>query len=260
MKTLQHFLFLILIFSHMVFAQDYLVGKGDMLRITVYDNDDLTSTVRVSGEGTIVMPLIGVVEVKGLSIPQISEKLGNLFADGYLKNPQVNVLIEEYRGQKVVILGQVTQPGLYELQGTTTLLELLSTAGGLTSDAGDKAIIKRKAINKEQIIINIDLASLIEKGDVSKNITINDGDNIYINKAGVFYVTGEVNRPDAYRYKENITVLKAITIAGGFTGRASKNNIKIRRKVDGETKVITSVKPDEEILENDILVVPESFF
>ncbi len=263
MKFFSCLLLLFLILVSFSSAQDYLVGSGDILKITVYDNDDLTTTVRVSGEGTIVVPLLGRIKVDNLSIPQISKKLNNLYADGYLVNPQVNVFIQEYRGQKVVILGQVNQPGIIELQGTTTLLELISQAGGLTANAGDKAIIKRKEIKsneKRPRVITINLIALIEKGDISKNILILDGDNIYIDRAGLFYVTGEVARPNAYRLNENTTVLKAITLAGGYSERADKTKTKIHRKIDGKTKIITSVKPDTQVLENDILVVPESFW
>lgn len=245
------------------YAQEYLVGNGDVLKITVYDNDDLKTVVRVSGEGTIGVPLLGKIKVKNLTIPQISEKLARLFADGYLKNPQVNVFIDDYRAQKVVILGQVNRPGLYELRGPTTFLELISKAGGLTKDIGDKAIIKRKPIksqNRDQTVITLNLINLIEKGDVSQNILIIDGDNIYLNKAGYFYVTGEVKKPNAYKYREETTVIKAIAMAGGFTGKASKNKVKIYREVNDKKEIIEKVKPDEPVLENDVIVVPESFF
>ena len=254
---------MVLLLTALLFAQDYLVGEGDVLKITVYDNDDLQSTVRVSGEGTIVVPLLGKVHVRNLSVPRISDILSTMFADGYLKNPQVNVFIEDYRGQKVVILGQVNKPGLFELRGTTTFLELISKAGGLTQDAGDKAVIKRtvkKGEESKRIVKSIDLEELIEKGDTTKNVLIYDGDNIYINKAGFFYVTGEVKKPDSYKYREDTTVLKAIAMAGGFTGKANKDKVKIFRKTDGENKTIISAKPDEPVLENDVIVIAESFW
>ena len=257
------FIVFLLFGVEVVFTQDYLVGTGDVLRITVYDNEDLNTTVRVSGEGSVVLPLIKRVEVKGLSISEITEKLVTLYADGYLKNPQVNIFVEEYRGQKVVILGQINRPGLYELQGTTTLLELISKAGGMTNDAGESAVIKRKSDTQgldKQIEIMINMKALIEEGDISKNISIRDGDNIYISKVGLFYVTGAVTRPDGYRYQKNLTVLKAITLAGGFTGRAGKDKIKIQRTIGSETTTLDNVNPNELVLENDIIVVPESFF
>jgi len=245
------------------FGQDYVVGEGDILKITVYDHPDLSVTTRVEGEGTILFPLIGQVKIAGLTLPQVSQKLAALLADGYVVSPQVSVFIEEFRSQKATIMGQVNKPGLYELKGYTSFLELLSKAGDLTKDAGDKAIIKRKADSspeKKQKIIVIDLRRLIAMGDTSLDTQVMDGDSIYIMKAGLFYVTGEVKKPDAYKFEEGTTVLKAITMAGGFSDKASTSRVKIIRKVNGKEAVLEKVKMDEEVLPDDIIMVPESFF
>ncbi len=243
-------------------AQDYIVGEGDILRITVYDHDDLTTTARVSGEGSILFPLIGQVEVEGLTLTQITQKIASLLADGYVVNPQVNIFIQEFRSKKAFIMGEVNKPGLYVLPWQTTLLSVLSEAGGLTKDAGDKAIIKRKANSSDnpESVITVDLRKLVEKGDTSLDIPITDGDSIYIAKARVFYLNGEIKKPDAYKYTEGTTVIKAITMAGGFTDKASKGRVKIIRKVGGKEEVIEKVKMDETVLPDDIIVVPESFF
>jgi polysaccharide export outer membrane protein len=246
-----------------LYAQEYRVGEGDVIKISVYDNEDLQTTVRVSGEGHIVVPLLGKVSVEKLTIPEISDKLTALYADGYLVSPQVNVFIEEYRGQKTVILGEVNHPGLFELRGTTTFLELISKAGGLTKDAGEKAIIKRKMKDSDQHdqkIITIDLIRLMEKGDFSMNFQIIDGDNIYISKTGFFYVTGEVKKPDAYKYLDGTTVIQAIAMAGGFTGKANEGKVKIHRKVEEQEEIIEVTALDTPIYQNDVIIVPESFF
>jgi len=244
------------------FAQDYIIGEGDVLKITVYDHDDLTTTARVSGDGVIVFPLIGQVEVKGLTLPQITHRISELLSDGYVVNPQVNIFIQEFRSKKAFIIGEVHKPGLYVLPGQTTFLALLSEAGGLTKDAGDRAIIKRKnnPSDKNENVITIDLRSLVEKGDTSLDVPVTDGDSVYVTKASVFYVTGEVKKPDAYKYEEGTTVIKAITMGGGFTDKASKGRVKIIRKVDGKEDVIEKVKMDESVLPDDVIVVPESFF
>ena len=245
-------------------AQEYLVGEGDVLRITVYDHPDLNTTVRISGDGTIMFPLIGEVKVAHLSVQQIIKKLGALLADGYIVDPQVSVFIEEYRSKKITVIGEVVKPGLYELSGTTTFLELLSKAGGLAKDAGNKAIIKRKITknnkSQEEQTITIDLNRLVEMGDTSLDVNIQDGDSIYIPKAGYFYVTGEVKKPDAYKFDEGTTVLKAITMAGGFTDKAAQGRVKIIRKQDNKEKTMTNAKMDELIKPDDVIVVPESFF
>ena len=243
-------------------AQDYMVGEEDVLRITVYDHPDLTAIARVSGGGLITLPLIGAVKVGGLSTSQISQKLTDLLADGYIVDPHVSVFVEEFKSRKTIIMGQVNKPGIYALSGNTTFLELLSKAGGLTKEAGDKAIIKRKIVSpvKQESIITIDLKKLLEEGDTSSDVLLMDSDNVYVAKAGVFYITGEVRKPDAYKCEEGTTVIKAATMAGGFTDKASQRRIKIIRKVQGKEKIIEKAEMDEPVLPDDIIVVPESFF
>lgn len=159
-------------------------------------------------------------------------------------------------------MGEVQKPGLYVLPGQTTFMALLSEAGGLTKDAGDKAIVKRKAnpSDNSESVITLNLKRLIEKGDTSLDVPIMDGDSVYITKAGVFYVTGEVKKPDAYKYEDGITVIKAVTMGGGFTDKASKGRVKIIRKVGGKEEILEKVNMDEPVMPNDVIVVPESFF
>ena len=186
-------------------AEDYRVGEGDILEITVYDHPEMTATVRVGAEGKITVPLLDSVQVAGMTTGQVSQHLTALLADGYIVNPQVNVFIKTYRERKAVILGQVQQPGLYELRDKTTLLELISQAGGLTEQAGDFATLKREGMKEKDGKVEemeIDLDRLVEQGDTNLNIPIIDGDKIFIVKAGVFYVTGEVTKPDSYKYQQ----------------------------------------------------------
>ncbi len=243
-------------------SQDYIVGEGDILRITVYDHLDLTTEARIGGDGTIAFPLVGQVKVAGLNISQVSEKIAALLADGYIVSPHVSIFIQEFRSQKVTIIGQVNRPGLYELKGYTTFLQVLSNAGDLAKDAGDKAVIKRKAVppDNKETVITVDLKRLIEKGDTSQDVPIIDGDSIFVVKAGMFYISGEVKKPDAYKFEEGTTVIKAITIAGGFTDKASKGRVKITRQVKGKEEVLEKVKMDEPVRSDDVIEVPESFF
>ncbi len=259
MKKIIYSILIVLTCLNFAHSQDYRVGEGDVLKITVYEHQDLTTVARVSGDGKILFPLIGEVKVEGLTTSEIAKKIASLLADGYIVNPQVTVFIQEYRSQKAIIMGEVNEPGLYELQGDTSFLELISKAGGLTKEAGDKAIIKRKKGN-ETSVITIDLKRLVEEGDTSLDINIVDGDSIYIPKTGVFYVTGEVKKPDAYKYEKGTTVIKAITMAGGFTDKAAAGRVKIIRKIDGKEIVLEKVKMDEVVLPDDVIVVPESFF
>lgn len=237
------------------------MGEGDVLELKVYENQDLSTTVRVSSDGTIRVPLIGEVSVKDLTVSQISATIAELFADGYLVNPQVDVFISEHRSKKAIILGQIRNPGQYELRGRITFLEFISKAGGLTKDAGSTAIVKRTGEpGKKSKKITLDLEKLIKKGDTSLNIPIQDQDSIYISKAKTYYVSGEVNKPDSYKYEPELTVIKAVTMAGGFSKIAAKNKIKIIRVENGKKRVFETVNMDEPVLPNDVIVVPESFF
>jgi polysaccharide export outer membrane protein len=248
------------LFSQPAQAGTYTIGQNDVLRITVYNHPDMETKVRVNGNGEILVPLIGHVDVDGLSIARTTSKLTELLADGYIINPQVNVFVEEYGSKKAVILGQVELPGLYELSGQTTLLELISKAGGLKEDAGANAHIKRRAASGKTEIIAINLRGLMEGGDISQNIIINHKDNVYVSKAGMFYVAGEVKKPDAYKIEKDTTVLKAIAKARGFTGKAAKRKTRIIRMINGKETILKNVLLDTPIQADDVIVVPESFF
>lgn len=260
--TLKKIWLLVFLFLPIVsFAQEYTIGEGDILNINVYENKDLSTTVRVSANQTIRVPLLGELNVKNLTVSQVSAKIEKLFADGYLVDPQVDVFISEYRSKQAVILGQIRKPGQYELRGKITFLEFISKAGGLASNAGSTATIKRisgSGNNKGQIVIDLD--KLIKEGDASLNIVIQDDDSIYISKAKTYYVSGEVRKPDSYKYESDLTVIKAITMAGGFSKIAAKNKVKIIRKIKNKKYILRTVDMDKPILPNDIIVVPESFF
>lgn len=241
-------------------AEDFMVGTNDVLKISVYDHPDMETKVRVNGEGVIQMPLLGQVQIGGLTISEISNKLTLLLADGYIVSPQVNVFVEEYGSKKGVILGMVQKPGAYDLSGPTTLLELISKAGGLSDKAGNSAIIKRGSATGEAKNITVDLKALMEGDKEYQQILIESQDTIYISKAGMCYVTGEVEKPDAYKVESSTTVLQAITLASGFTGKAAKDKVQIVRIVDGNKTVMKNVDLNTLVLTDDVIVVPESFF
>ncbi len=245
-------------------AQEYIIGEGDLLKITVYDNPDLTTETRVSGEGKITFPLIGEVEVNGLTAMEIEKKIAQLLENGYIKKPQAAVFISEYKSKKVTVLGEFTKPGLVELRGNSTLMEVISNAGGITANAGETLYIQRKILKpgnekKEDITITVDLTKLLEKGDVTANVPVLDGDSIYVPRAAFVYVNGEVKNPGAYKITKGLTVLRSITLAGGFTQKAWKGKTKIIRKSD-KGEVTKSVNMDDLVMPDDIVFVPESFF
>lgn len=243
-------------------SSEYILGEGDIIKITVYGHQDLETVVRISGDGMINFPLLGRIRIAGMVSSQVSALIASRLSEGFIVDPQVSVFINEFRSQKAVIMGEVNRPGLYELKGATTFLELVSQAGGLSKDAGDTAIIKRKSPKNGAVedVITIDLQTLVEKGDYTLDIAIADGDSIFIVKAGLFYVTGEVKKPDAYRFTEGTTVLKAITMAGGFTEKAAPRKLRLIRKIEGVENVFEGVPLDELVYPDDVIVVPTSFF
>lgn len=250
------FFILALQFSHPAPAQDYLLGGGDVVAISVYEQPDMETTVRISGDGMISLPLLGRVSAENLSVKQLETKIARLLADGYIVDPQVHVFVKEFRSRKVTILGEVISPGVYEIQGETSILELISQANGLTENAAYQAIIQ----GRKTPVTVVDLAQLMKEGKASQNIHIVDGDHVFIPKKEVFYVSGQVNRPGVYNYEQNLTVVKALTMAGGPTSKASPERTRIIRNKDGKEHLIKGVRMDMRILPDDVIMVPESYF
>lgn len=241
---------------------DYQIGPGDVLSVTVYDHLDLSTVVRVDTEGSISFPLAGRIMVGSMTTIDAANAIAKKLDVEYIINPQVSIFIEEFRSKKVVIIGEVVRPGLYELSGPTTLLELISKAGGLTRSAGLSATIRRATVkdSAQSEDITVSVMDLINSGMKAVDIPLRDGDTITIAKAGVVYVTGQVGRPAAYPLESGATVIKMVTMAGGFTELAAQNKVKIIRKIDGKEHVLEKVSLYEVLQEEDVMVVPESFF
>jgi polysaccharide export outer membrane protein len=240
-------------------AQDYLLGEGDVVTVSVYEQPDIKTTVRISGDGMISLPLLGQVSASNLSVKQLEDKIEKLLADGYIVDPQVHVFVEEFRGRKVTILGEVKSPGVYEIQGHTTILELISKANGLTENAAHTAIVQNKA-RVGSPVVEVNLALLMQEGQTAQNISITDGDHVYIAKKEVFYVSGQVKKPDVYNFEQGLTVLKALTMAGGPTDKAAPHRTRIIRTKDGKEMLIKGVRMDMRVLPDDVIMVPESYF
>lgn len=241
---------------------DYRIGEGDVLRVLVYDNPDLNTNARVSGQGTIIFPLVGEVAIGGLTVSQAAQKIGRELANGYIRDPQVTVFVEEFRSQRVTIMGEVRTPGLHELSGSTSLMELISKAGGLTPDADFQATINRKRSSPQEAEqqINVNLRDLLDRREGTADVALQDGDSVFIPRAGVYYVTGQVRRPGSFRLEPGTSVIKAITMAGGFTELAAQKRVRIIRKVDGVENVMQRVPLHMPVIHEDVIVVPESFF
>ncbi len=257
-------LLLVVVCSTSVHASDadYQIGPGDVLSISVYDHPDLSTVARVDNEGAIIFPLAGRIVVGSMTTVDAASAIAKKLDGEYIINPQVSIFVEEFRSKKVVIIGEVVRPGLYELSGPTTLLELISKAGGLTGSAGQSATIRRPSPEGTGTIqdMTVNVADLLQSGMKTVDIPLKDGDTVTVAKAGVVYVTGQVRRPAAYPLEPGATVIKMVTMAGGFTELAAQNKVKVIRKIDGEEHVLEKVPLHEVLQADDVMVVPESFF
>lgn len=252
---------------------DYKIGPKDLLDISVFGLDELTRTVRVSGDGKITLPLLGEVDVEGLTKGELEKKLSQLLEEKYLQNPQVTVFIQEYQSKRVSVLGAVENPGPYELLGRQTLLQIISEAGGITSEASKEIIVIRQHEEGISTSLKIAIEDLIFKGDARLNIPLQPNDivNVPVDKIVYIYVSGQVRNPGALGVKKsNIpTLLQAIAQAGGFSERASKGRVLIKR-IDEDGKeakikvnvksIIKGKKKDIQLKENDVVYVPQTVF
>ena len=261
------------LFSQERISTDYRIGPKDLLDISVFGLDELTKTVRVSEDGKISLPLIGEIEVKGITKTDLEKKLSQLLEEKYLQNPQVTVFIREYQSKRVSVLGAVSNPGPYELLGRQTLLQIISQAGGITNESGKEIIVIREVEVGVSTSLKISIDDLFLKGDARLNIPLQPNDivNITIDRIVNIYVFGQVRRPGALGVRRsNIpTLLQAIGQAGGFSERASKRGVLIKR-IDDDGKevkikvnvksIIKGKKKDIQLLENDVVIVPETVF
>ncbi len=252
-------------------SYEYRIGPKDLLEIRVFEVPELNITVRVAEDGTITLPLLGKIEVQGLTRFELEKKIASLLEAKYLKNAQVNIFIKEYQSKKVSVIGAVKNPGTYELVGRQTLLQVLSLAGGLTEEAGDKIIIIRQYRNGKTASLIIDLEELMLKGNPKYNIPLQPDDiiNIPAERYVDVYVFGQVKNPGLVRLKKSsgITLLQAIAQAGGFTDRANKSAVTITRRDEkgreirikvNVKKILKGKQKDIKLKPYDIVYVPES--
>jgi polysaccharide export outer membrane protein len=251
-------------------ATDYVVGPRDVLSITLFDQQDLSGKYTVEADGTFTFPLIGRVKAGGLTLRDVEKALRTQLADGFFKNPQVSVSVEQYRSQRVFVLGEVRLPGTYPLMGDMTLIEALARAGSATEHAAGEALIVRPAdaartqgpILPEQDtsaqVRRVDIKAL-QSGRLSENASLRDGDTVFVPRAEQVYVFGQVKNPGAYSLRRGTTVLQALSLAGGVTDRGATGRIRIVRVQEGK-KVELPAKLEALVLPGDTVMVPERYF
>ena len=259
-KWLAALMLAIFMFNSNAAESDILLGPGDILRVSVFEQPDLSLEVRVSESGTITYPLIGEVKVGGETPAAAERKIARMLeSGGFLRNPHVNIIVAQLQSLQASVLGQVNRPGRYPLDSAKSLADVLALAGGVSADGGDLINLVRK-VDGRSVREVIDFSEMMRSGDLNSNVQISGGDIVYVERAPRFYIYGEVQRPSQYRLEHNMTVLQALSIGGGLTQRGTERGIRIKRRgADGVIEVINA-KHDDLVLQNDVIYVQESLF
>jgi len=251
-------------------STDYVIGAQDVLTITSYDQADMSGKFTVEADGTFTFPMIGRVKAGGLTLRGLEAAIkAKLKDDGYFRNPQITVAVDTYKSQKVFIVGEVRTPGTYPLSGNMNLVEALARAGSTLPTASGEAVIVHAGENASgpTMPVSDDLKDLVrvnlrdlEKGTVTSNAALRDGDTVFVPRAQSIYVFGQVKNPGAYAMQQtDTTVLQALSLAGGVTDRGTTSRIKIVRIVNGDKKEL-KVKLSDLVQPGDTVIVSERFF
>ena len=241
-------------------AADGTLGPGDVVKISVYGSPDLSVETRISESGTITYPLVGQVDLSGLNVAAAERKLSGLLSSGgYLKKPQVNIVVSQIQSRQVSVLGQVNRPGRFPLEGKRTMIDLLALAGGFSQDGGDTiSLIRKRGGTVSKTVI--DVVEMIRTGEVSKDLELEPDDILYAERSPRFYIYGEVQRPGAFRLERQMTVIQALAVGGGLSPRGTERGIRVKRRgADGREEIIT-VKHDDLLQVDDVVYVKESWF
>ncbi|MGV8899257.1 MAG: polysaccharide export protein EpsE [Burkholderiaceae bacterium] len=241
-------------------AADVLLGPSDVLKISVYGNPDLSLETRVSQTGSITFPLVGEVKVGGFTTSDAEKEIAVLLINGgFVREPQVNILVTSRQSQMVSVLGQVAKPGRYPIEGKHSLVDILALAGGVIPEGGDTVTLIRKR-NGESKKEAIDLIEMVRSGNMKKDLNLMTDDVVYVERAPKFYIYGEVQKPGSYRLERDMTVQQVLSVGGGLTARGTERGMRIKRRdADGNVREFKA-KNEDLIQIDDVIYVKESWF
>ena len=255
-------------------SQEYQVGPDDVLDVSVFEweTNDQTKTLqfRVSETGIIALPMVGALNVAGMSVQQIQVAIETALKEGgVLQNPRVGVWVSEFRSRQISVIGSVHQPGSYAIhQNVSTLLDMISLAGGPLDNAGGIAyVIRNSGKGKAPERIKIDLDELLQRGQSDLNPVLGAGDVVFVPKAPLIYVYGSVRQAGAFTFRKQLRVLESIALAGGFTEMASATDVTLIRRLEngGEraytidvTRIEAGKDPNIFMRDGDVLRVHDS--
>lgn len=243
-------------------AGDYVLGVGDVIKISVYQNVDLTLEARISESGVISYPLLGNIKLGGLSVAAAEKKIADGLREGnFLKQPQVSIIVAIVKGNQVSVLGAVNRPGRYPLETTNTRLsEALANGGGIMVGSGSDSVIVTGTRNGQPFRKEVDFPMVFAPTNPAEDIVLQNGDTVYVDRVPMIYVYGEVQRPGAIRLERDMTVTQALASASGLTLRGTDKGIKVhRRQPDGSIKIVQPGMNDT-LQKDDVVYVKESLF
>ena len=241
---------------------DYILGPGDTIRIAVYQNPDLTLETRVGETGTISYPLIGVVKLADVSVVDAEKKIATALKEGnFIKQPQVTITLMGVVSNQISVLGQVNKPGKQQLMaGNFKLSEVMASAGGIVSGVGSDIVVITGTRDGQTFRREIDFSRVFAGDNAVEDMVLAKGDTVWVDRAPMIYIYGEVNGPGAKALQRDMTVLQAIATAGGLNQRGTMRGLKVHRKdASGKVKIYDADK-DDKLLPNDIIYVKESLF
>lgn len=242
-------------------TNEYKLGAGDVIRISVYQNPDLTLETRVTEAGLVTYPLLGTIRLGGLGVTAAEKLITDGLRNGnFVKQPQVTIVVEQVRGNQASVLGQVNRPGRFPLEvADMRLTDLLATAGG-TSPIGSDRVVLSGTRNGAAYRVEVDLPTLFGPGGRDQDVVVQNGDTIWVDRQPLIFIYGEVQRPGSARLERGMTVMQALATGGGLTLRGTERGIRVHRKgTDGKVQVLQP-KMDDTLLEGDVVFVQESLF
>ena len=238
-----------------------ILGPGDVVRATVFQNPDLTVESRISESGQINFPLIGAVTVGGLAIPAAEKRIETLLRErGFVLRPQVTIQVVRTLSSQVSVLGQVGKPGRYPIETVDAKVsEMVAAAGGVLPGGADVVNLVGTRDGKP-VKLDIDLPAILQAGRAELDVTVKNGDILFVDRAPSLYIYGEVQRPGQIRLERGMTLLQALAAGGGVSARGTERGIRVHRKdVTGTVKIL-ELKPNDPVQRDDVVYVRESIF
>lgn len=241
-------------------AADVQLGAGDVVKISVYGNPDLSLETRISEAGRITYPLIGEVVVGGLSAGAAEKTIAGLLEKGgFLRNPQVSMIVSVMQSQQLSVLGQVNRPGRYPVDGKRRLTDMLALAGGVNQEAADSVTLIRQR-DGATVRERVDLIDIMGSSEAGVNPELAAGDVVFVERAPKFYIYGEVQRPGAYRLERGMIVLQALSQGGGLSQRGTERGLRIKRRDASGALQVIDARQDDLVQVDDVVYVRESLF